>query len=225
MTLKERYTRILDWFGANRPDASSELVYSSPYELLVAVMLSAQCTDKRVNLVTPAIFKAYPDVRALAQASPDDLRSLVKTVSYPNSKTQRLIAMAGKVVSDFNGEIPRSVEGLQTLPGVGRKTADVVASIYFGAPVIAVDTHVFRVSRRLGLSGGKNAAKVEEDLTRNIPESLRAKAHHWIILHGRYICTARSPFCDECGLKPWCRGYKEIRYNNIKAKKQKKYGK
>lgn len=209
MTVKERYEHILEWFEANRPDAASELVFNSPYQLLVAVMLSAQCTDKRVNTVTPAIFEAYPDARALASAGFEELFPLVKSVSYPNSKTAHLIGMAKKVVEDFNGEIPDNIADLQTLPGVGRKTANVVASIYFGAPVIAVDTHVFRVAKRLGLSTGKDVRKVEEDLTANIPAKLRAKAHHWIILHGRYVCTARNPYCGQCGLKEWCKGYEE----------------
>ena len=209
MTVKERYEHIIEWFDANRPDAASELVFNSPYQLLVAVMLSAQCTDKRVNTVTPAIFKAYPDARALASATFDELFPLVKSVSYPNSKTAHLIGMAKKVVEDFNGEIPDNITDLQTLPGVGRKTANVVASIYFGAPVIAVDTHVFRVAKRLGLSNGKDVSKVEEDLTANIPARLRAKAHHWIILHGRYVCTARNPYCEQCGLKEWCKGYEK----------------
>lgn len=219
MTLKERYENILGWFAANRPDASSELIYNSPYQLLVAVMLSAQCTDKRVNSVTPAIFEAYPDPKALAAAKFEELYPLVKSVSYPNSKTRHLIAMAEKVVQDYSGEIPESLAELQTLPGVGRKTANVVASICFGAPVIAVDTHVFRVARRLGLSEGKDVGKVESDLTGNIPETLRAKAHHWIILHGRYVCTARNPYCEECGLKQWCKGYRQIKANNIKKNK------
>ena len=217
MTIRERYDAILEWFSANKPDAASELVFDSPYQLIVAVMLSAQCTDRRVNMVTPAIFEAYPDPEALASADPDELFPLVKSISYPNSKTTHLISMAKKVVADYNGVIPDNIEDLQTLPGVGRKTANVVASICFGAPVIAVDTHVFRVAGRLGLSTGKDVHKVEEELTRNIPAPLRARAHHWIILHGRYVCTARNPHCDECGLKPWCKGYKKIKDNNIKT--------
>lgn len=207
MTLKERYGNILEWFGQNRPDAASELDFRSPYELIVAVILSAQCTDRRVNMVTPAIFAAYPDFPSLAKASFDELYQLTGSVSYPNAKTRHLIGMASKVVSDFNGELPRTVEELQTLPGVGKKTANVVASICFGAPVIAVDTHVFRVARRLGLSAGKDVGKVEADLTRNIPAQMRAKAHHWLILHGRYVCTARNPLCGECGLNEWCKTY------------------
>lgn len=216
MTLSERYSKILEWFHANRPDAKSELKFSNPFELLVAVMLSAQCTDKRVNMTTPALFDKYPDARALAAADVEDVRKLVKSISYPNAKAAHLVAMAKKLVEDFGGEVPHTVKEMETLPGVGHKTANVVASIYFGAPVIAVDTHVFRVARRLGLSSGKKVGDVEKDLTTNIPERLRAKAHHWIILHGRYICTARNPYCEECGLKEWCKGYKQIRYNNIR---------
>lgn len=209
MTTRERYENIINWFKLNRPEANSELKHQNPFQLLVAVMLSAQCTDKRVNTVTPAIFQDYPDAQALAMADHDCLYNLVRSVSYPNSKTTHLIAMAQKLVSDFGGEVPKTVEELMTLPGVGRKTANVVASIYFGAPVIAVDTHVFRVSRRLGLSLGKDVDQVEKDLTRNIPEEIRAIAHHWIILHGRYVCTARNPYCEECGLKEWCKGYQK----------------
>lgn len=210
MTLKERYSNIIGWFSANCPDAASELNFSSPYELIVAVILSAQCTDKRVNMVTPTIFRTYPEISSLAKASFEDLYPLVQSVSYPNAKTRHLIEMAKKVASDFSGELPRTVKDLQTLPGVGRKTANVVASICFGAPVIAVDTHVFRVARRLGLSSGKDVGKVEADLTRNIPAQIRAKAHHWIILHGRYVCTARNPLCDRCGLKEWCKEYMKV---------------
>lgn len=207
MTRKERYSNIVNWFLNNRPDAKSELVYSNPFELLVAVMLSAQCTDKRVNLVTPSLLKDYPDAYAMSKASFEDIYHHIRSVSYPNAKARHLISMAIKLVEDFGGEVPQSIEQLQTLPGVGRKTANVVASIYFGAPVIAVDTHVFRVARRLGLSSGKTVEKVEEDLERNIPSELRAKAHHWIILHGRYICTARNPYCEQCELKEWCKGF------------------
>ena len=221
MTLRARYEKILDWFGKSNPDASSELKFNSPYQLLVAVMLSAQCTDKRVNMVTPAVFAAYPSPKELAAADFNQLSELVRSISYPNSKARHLIGMARMVVDDFSGEIPGTVEELVKLPGVGRKTANVVASICFGASAIAVDTHVFRVARRLGLSEGKNVREVENDLTRNIPETLRAKAHHWIILHGRYVCTARSPFCDQCGLREWCKGYKQIRHNNIRDTKSK----
>lgn len=205
MRLKERYDGIIGWFTANRPDAASELHFDSPYQLLVAVMLSAQCTDKRVNMVTPAVFRAYPDPASLATADRDALFSLVKSVSYPNSKTEHLLGMARKVTEDFSGKIPDNIQDLQKLPGVGRKTANVVASICFGAQVIAVDTHVFRVAHRLGLSDGGDVRKVEEDLTKNITAEFRARAHHWLILHGRYICTARNPKCISCGLAQWCK--------------------
>lgn len=209
----ERYKRILNWFTLNRPQAASELVFNSDFELLVAVMLSAQCTDKRVNMVTPALFQAYPTADALAKATPTDVLALIKSVTYPNSKADHLVGMAQKLVSDFGSEVPHTIEELQTLPGVGRKTANVVASICYGAPVIAVDTHVFRIARRLGLSTGKTVDQVEKDLTLNIPEEMRAKAHHWLILHGRYICTARKPFCEECGLKEWCKSYEKNQIN------------
>lgn len=209
MTVEERYRSILEWFRVNRPDAESELHFDSPYQLLVAVMLSAQCTDKRVNMVTPALFEAFPTPEALSKADFERVYSLIRSISYPNAKARHLIDMAARLVSDFGGNVPHTVEELQTLPGVGRKTANVVASICFGAEVIAVDTHVFRVARRLGLSKGSDVDDVERDLTRNIPAEIRAKAHHWIILHGRYICTARHPYCEECGLKQWCRGYEK----------------
>ncbi len=207
MTSRERYENIIRWFSVNRPDAKSELNFENPYQLLVAVMLSAQCTDKRVNMVTPALFEAFPTPDKLADADFDTVYELVKSVSYPNAKAKHLIAAACKLRDDFAGEVPGTIEELVTLPGVGRKTANVVASICFGAPVVAVDTHVFRVSRRLGLSRGKDVEAVEKDLTGNIPEEIRALFHHWILLHGRYICTARNPYCEECGLKEWCKGY------------------
>ena len=205
MTLKQRYSAIIGWFSENRPDVASELRFDSPFQLLVAVILSAQCTDKRVNMVTPALFEAFPTPEALAAASFDEVFALVRSVTYPRSKTEHLIAMAGRLVDEFGGEVPGDVPSLMTLPGVGRKTANVVASIVFAEPVIAVDTHVFRVSRRLGLSDGKTVEAVEKDLEANIPESRRAIAHHWLILHGRYTCTARKPSCPTCPLSPWCR--------------------
>ena len=196
---------VLDWFAANRPVAESELHFLSPYQLIVAVILSAQCTDKRVNLTTPALFERYPDVHALAAATPEEVYTLIKSISYPNSKAAHLVAMARKVVAEFSGQIPRDIESLMTLPGVGRKTANVVTSVLYDEPVIAVDTHVFRVAHRLGLSDGKTPRAVELDLEAGIPEALRPKAHHWLILHGRYECTARAPKCSTCGLAPHCR--------------------
>ncbi len=204
MTLKQRYEGILGYFRDNVPIAESELHFGSPYQLLVATMLSAQCTDRRVNMTTPALFSAYPTPQALAEASFEDVLELIRSISYPNSKARHLVGMAGKLVSDFGGEVPSDIDALMSLPGVGRKTANVVASITWKEPVIAVDTHVFRVSRRLGLSRGTTPRAVELDLEKHIPEDLRPIAHHWLILHGRYICTAQKPKCDACPLTAWC---------------------
>ena len=206
---KELYDKVLEHFSAAMPVAESELVFRSPYQLLVAVMLSAQCTDKRVNLTTPALFGAYPDAEALSRASFDEVYALIKSISYPNSKAKHLIAMAQKLVTEFGGEVPSGIEELMSLPGVGRKTANVVASITWGEPVIAVDTHVFRVSHRLGLSSGKTPYAVEQDLEKHIPEELRPKAHHWLILHGRYTCTALKPKCEGCALALLCKYYRK----------------
>ena len=205
MTRKERYAAIVGWFEAHVPVAETELHYENTFQLLVAVILSAQCTDRRVNLVTPPLFGRFPTPEAMAAASFDDVYPYVKSVSYPNSKTEHLIAMARKLLADFGGEVPSDIDALMTLPGVGRKTANVIASVVYDKPVIAVDTHVFRVSHRLGLSDGKTPLDVERDLERHIPADRRAIAHHWLILHGRYTCTARSPKCDGCGLSSWCR--------------------
>lgn len=204
MTRKERYAAVLDWFRENMPFASTELHYDSPFHLLISVILSAQCTDRRVNMVTPPLFERFPDPQSLASASFDEVFPYVRSISYPNSKTRHLIAMAEMLVNDFGGEVPSDIDSLLKLPGVGIKTANVIASIVYDKPVIAVDTHVFRVSRRLGLSDGKTPVAVEKDLEKNIPVSDRARAHHWLILHGRYVCTARSPKCSTCGLSPWC---------------------
>ena len=207
MTTKERYSGILEWFGENVPKAESELNYTNPYELLVAVILSAQCTDKRVNIVTPPLFDRFPTPQALSEATFEEVFSYIKSISYPNNKAKHLIGMAQMLVQEFKCTVPSDLDALQRLPGVGRKTANVIASIVYDKPVIAVDTHVFRISRRLGLSKGESVEKVEEDLTKNIPEHLRAISHHWLILHGRYICTAKKPKCEECGLSPWCKSY------------------
>lgn len=207
MTKKERYASIIEWFSTNMPVAESELDFHNPFQLLIAVILSAQCTDKRVNIVTPDLFKRFPTPESLAEATFEEVFSYIKSISYPNNKAKHLIRMASRLLSDFNGEVPDDIDQLQTLPGVGRKTANVVASIVYNKPVIAVDTHVFRISRRLGLSDGNTVEKVEEELTKNIPEELRAISHHWLILHGRYVCTAKKPKCEECGLKPWCKSY------------------
>ncbi len=207
MRKKERFDAIVRWFEENVPLAATELHYTNPFQLLVAVILSAQCTDRRVNLVTPPLFERFPTPELLAAASFDDVWPYVRSVSYPNAKTRHLIAMAQKLLADFGGEVPADIDALMTLPGVGRKTANVIASVVYDKPVIAVDTHVFRVSHRLGLSDGKTPFAVEQDLERYIPVDLRARSHHWLILHGRYTCTARAPKCASCGLADWCRDY------------------
>ena len=203
--MKKLYRQIIDWFSENMPVAKSELDFASPYQLLIAVILSAQCTDKRVNLVTPALFERFPSPADLAEASTEEIYGYIKSVSYPNNKASHLKGMAQKLISDFKGIVPDDIDALQTLPGVGRKTANVVASIVYDKPVIAVDTHVFRVSHRLGLSKGSTPLAVEKDLTSNIPAELRPKAHHGLILHGRYVCTAIKPKCEACGLAPCCK--------------------
>lgn len=211
MTLKQRYDAVLGYFRDNVPVAESELRFDSPYQLLVAVMLSAQCTDRRVNLTTPGLFAAYPTVEALAQATPEEVLGHIRSISYPNSKARHLVGMAQKLLADFGGQVPSDIDALMSLPGVGRKTANVVASITWGEPVIAVDTHVFRVARRLGLSRGTTPRAVELDLEKHTPEALRPIAHHWLILHGRYVCTALKPKCSECPLTSWCREYEKSR--------------
>jgi endonuclease III len=208
MTKKERYKNTIEWFKANRPVAETELVYASSYELLVAVILSAQCTDKRVNIITPPFFERFPSVYELAKADENEVFTYIKSCSYPNNKTKHLSGMAKMLVNDFNGAVPDNVKDLQKLPGVGRKTANVITSVVFEQPNIAVDTHVFRVANRIGLTpNATTPIASEKQLTKNIPENLRAIAHHWLILHGRYTCTARSPKCRECGLKNWCKYY------------------
>lgn len=203
--LDERYGVILKRLQDLFPAAQSELNFSNPYELIVSVILSAQCTDRRVNLTTPALFSKYPTVHHLAGASFEDVFELIHSISYPNNKARHIIAMAQRVVSEFGGDIPTGIDELMSLPGVGRKTANVVASIVDSAPVIAVDTHVFRVAHRLGLSKGTTPRAVELDLERHIPAEMRPDAHHWLLLHGRYTCTAKKPQCEHCGLKPYCK--------------------
>jgi endonuclease III len=206
MTRKERYKHILDYFQTNQPVAETELVYESAYELLVAVILSAQCTDKRVNLITPAFFSVFPTLQALASATQDKVFSLIKSCSYPNNKAKHLVGMANYVIDHFDGQIPADTNLLQEIPGVGRKTANVIAAVVFGKPTMAVDTHVFRVSARLGLTlNAKTPLDTEMQLTHYIPESLIPIAHHWLILHGRYVCQARKPLCEACGLARFCR--------------------
>jgi endonuclease III len=212
-TRKERYRFVIDYFEKNVPEAETELVYDNPYQLLVAVILSAQCTDKRVNMTTPAIFDKYPDVKALSKASFDELFPFIKSISYPNNKTKHLIGMAQKVIKEFGGRIPMTIEELMQLPGVGRKTANVITSVIDEQPNMAVDTHVFRVSKRIGLvpQTASTPLAVEKELIKNIPRELIHKAHHWLILHGRYICVARKPKCPECGLRPVCRYFHKIK--------------
>lgn len=205
MTKKERYANIVAWFTANMPVAVSELHYNNPYELLVAVILSAQCTDKRVNTVTPPLFKRFPSPQKLAEAGVDEIYEYIRSVSYPNNKAKHLQGMATMLIDEFNGEVPADVDTLQRLPGVGRKTANVIASVVYNRPVIAVDTHVFRIANRLGLVDASTPLETEKQLTRYIPAHLRPIAHHWLILHGRYVCVARKPKCAECGLQPYCR--------------------
>ena len=206
MTIKQRFEGVLQWFEANMPVAESELHYRNPYELLVAVMLSAQCTDKRVNMVTPALFSAYPTAQALAEASAEDIFGYIRSVSYPNSKAQHLAGMARMLVEHFGGQVPDTVEQLTQSPGVGRKTANVVCAVIWQQPTMAVDTHIFRVSERIGLTtGSKNPLQTEKVLTAHIPATVIPKAHHWLLLHGRYVCTARKPHCATCGLRPLCR--------------------
>lgn len=205
MKKSERYSGILDWFERNMPLAQTELHYNDPFQLLVAVILSAQCTDKRVNMVTPPLFEKFPTPLSLASATYEEVFPYLKSVSYPNSKTRHVIAMASKLLEDFGGDVPSDIDSLMSLPGVGRKTANVIASVVYDKPVIAVDTHVFRVSHRLGLSDGKSVEAVEKDLEKYIPVEKRAISHHWLILHGRYTCTARNPKCSSCALTHWCR--------------------
>ncbi len=195
---------ILEWFDKYGPEPKSELKFTNPFELIVAVILSAQCTDKRVNMVTPALLSKYPDAESLAKAPEKDIFKFIKSVSFPNSKAAHLSGMAKMLVSDFEGKVPEEIEQMEKLPGVGRKTANVVASICFNKPVIAVDTHVFRVAHRIGFSKGATPAEVEEDLEKMIPVDKRAKAHHWLILHGRYVCKSAKPMCEECAISKWC---------------------
>ena len=210
MTKKERYQKVIKYFQEHRPIAETELDYRSPYELIVAVVLSAQCTDKRVNLITPEFYKSFPTAEILAEADIQDIFEHIKSCSYPNNKAKHLSGMAKKLVYEFKGIVPSDIEELQKLPGVGRKTANVIASVVFNKPAMAVDTHVFRVSARLGLTtNSKNPLQTEMQLVKNIPEDLIPLAHHWLILHGRYTCIARKPLCDECGLKDYCRFFQK----------------
>ena len=210
MKTADRFQHILAWFETNMPVAESELHFANPFQCLVAVMLSAQCTDKRVNMVTPALFAAYPTPESLAAATSDEVFEYVKSVSYPRSKSEHLVQMAQRLTEVYHGEVPDSIEELQTLQGVGRKTANVVCAVIWNQPTMAVDTHIFRVSERIGLTtGSKNPLQTEKQLVRYIPAEIIPKAHHWLLLHGRYICQARKPKCEQCGLKEFCRFFEK----------------
>lgn len=210
MTTKERYQGVIDYFKEAMPSPTTELHYNSPYELLVAVILSAQCTDKRINMVTPALFKAYPTPYEMAKATADDIFQYIKSVTFPNNKSKSLLGMANMLIDKYNGEVPSSIDELVKIPGVGRKTANVILSVVFNKATMAVDTHVFRVSNRIGLTTeSKTPLETERTLVKNFPEELLATAHHWLILHGRYVCTARKPNCLECGLRTLCKFYKK----------------
>ena len=217
MTRKERYQLVYDYFQHNNPEAETELIYDNPYQLLVSVILSAQCTDKRVNMTTPSFFERYPDVASLAKATPEEIFPLIKSISYPNNKAKHLAGMAKLVMEKFNGEVPMTVEELMQLPGVGRKTANVITSVIDQQPNMAVDTHVFRVAARIGLTlNAKTPLATEKQLVAFTPPELIHKAHHWLILHGRYVCIARNPRCEICGLKPFCKFFQHLRKKGIK---------
>lgn len=211
MTIKERYEAVISYFEKEMPNPTTELVFHNPFEILVAVILSAQCTDKRVNTVTPALFEAYPTAEAMARATAEDILRFISSVSYPNSKARHLQAMATMLVDEFGGKVPDSMEELTRLPGVGRKTANVMLGVVFHKAAIAVDTHVFRVANRIGLAVGKTPLEVEKILTRHIPARYRYPAHHWLLLHGRYVCKATRPLCFDCGIRQWCKYYSKIK--------------
>lgn len=216
MTKKERYKKVIEWFLENAESAETELHYQNDYQLLVAVILSAQCTDKRVNMVTPALFEVFPTPEVMAVSSPEAVFEYIKSCSYPNNKAKNLVGMARKLLSDFGGEVPNDIDLLLTIPGVGRKTANVMLAVAFDKPAMPVDTHVFRVANRIGLThNSKTPLETERELVKYIPSELLSKAHHWLILHGRYICVARKPKCEICGLAPWCRYYEKNQQKNI----------
>ena len=220
MSKKERFEKVIDYFSKNMPVAETELIYTDPYELIVSVILSAQCTDKRVNMVTPGLFKEFPDAKSLAKSSPEKVLPFIKSISYPNNKSKHLVGMAKMLTGEFGGVVPADVEDLQKLPGVGRKTANVIASVIYQKPTMAVDTHVFRVSARIGLTvHAKNPLQTEIQLIKYIPENKVAIAHHWLILHGRYICVARNPKCEICGIKSFCSYYEKIMNKTLSLKK------
>lgn len=214
--IKERYKGVLEWFEMTMPVAETELGYSDPFQLIVAVILSAQCTDKRVNMITPALFEKFPDAVTMAKARQEEIFELIKSCSYPNNKARHIKGMAEMIAGRFGGVVPSKIDELRELPGVGRKTANVVASVVWKAPVIAVDTHIFRVARRIGLTpGARNPLEVELRLTKDIPAEKRPLAHHWLLLHGRYTCTARNPACGTCGISMWCAYFKKHKSNAI----------
>ncbi len=211
MNKQQRFDAILNYFQQNHPVAETELMYTNPYELLVAVILSAQCTDKRINMITPKLFEHFPNADVLSEASPDAVFDIIRSISYPNNKAKHLVSMAKMLKNDFHNIVPSEIEELVKLPGVGRKTANVIASVVYNKPAMAVDTHVFRVSARLGLTkGAKNPLQTEQQLMKHIPTNLVAISHHWLILHGRYVCVARSPKCSECGLSTWCDYFQKL---------------
>jgi endonuclease III len=217
MTKQERYQYFIDYFSKHQPDADTELVYVDAYELIVAVILSAQCTDVRVNLTTPPLFSVYPDFQSMASATPEEIFPFIKSVTYPNNKSKHLVGMAKMVVEKFNGRLPKDEDTLMQLPGVGRKTANVIASVLYNRPAMAVDTHVFRVSARIGLTtNAKSPLQAEKQLVKFIPKKYIARAHHWLILHGRYICKARKPLCEECPITTICKYYQQQGKNQKK---------
>jgi len=208
MVKKQRYKGVIEWFEQNMSIAETELHYDNPFHLLIAVILSAQCTDKRVNMVTPKLFEAFPEPSVMAESSPDEVYEYIKSISYPNNKSKNLVGMAKKLISDFNGQVPDNMEQLEQIPGVGRKTANVMLAVAFNKPAMPVDTHVFRLANRIGLTtNSKTPLETEKELVKYIPSNLLSTAHHWLILHGRYVCIARKPKCIECGIKQYCKYY------------------
>lgn len=208
MTKKDRYAGVIDYFIKNNPNAETELLYHTPFDLLVAVILSAQCTDKRVNMITPDLLRAFPNAQKMSETTADEIYEYIKSVSYPRNKANHLLGMAQRLVNEFGGEVPEDYDALLSLPGVGRKTANVICSVVWNKPCMAVDTHVFRVSNRIGLTiKSTTPLQTEKELTKNIPEDLIPVAHHWLILHGRYVCTARNPKCKDCGISRFCQYY------------------
>lgn len=211
MRKKERYQAFVSYFSTHNPEAKTELEYENPYQLLVSVILSAQCTDKRVNMVTPALFDRFPEPESLAAASVEEVFSYIRSISYPNNKAKHLVGMAQVLLQDFGGVVPEKIEDLMKMPGVGRKTANVIASVVYQAPAMAVDTHVFRVANRIGLTNAKTPLAVEKDLVKNLPEETIHVAHHWLILHGRYVCIARKPKCEVCPITSFCKYFEKVK--------------